>query len=98
MSSNGLWIFGKPWARAGFAACFVFNILDFDSACIRTENRIQSINLLDENVILKPDKENVLSLSNVLIVKHQCKNCSQIVNAFEQSRKIKQCPEIFAKP
>ena len=21
MSSNGLWIFGKPWARAGFADC-----------------------------------------------------------------------------
>ena len=47
---------------------FVFNILDFDNARVRTDNKkIQSIkDLLDENVILKPDKgEGVVIVSRV---------------------------------
>ena len=46
----------------------MFNILDFDNARVRTDNKkIQSIkDLLDENVILKPDKgEGVLIVSRV---------------------------------
>ena len=46
---------------------FVFNILDFDNARVRTDKKIQSIkDLLDENVILKPDKgEGVVIVSRV---------------------------------
>ena len=49
-------------------SAFVFNILDFDNARVRTDNKkIQSIkDLLDENVILKPDKgEGVVIVSRV---------------------------------
>ena len=46
---------------------FVFNILDFDNARIRTDNKkIQSIkHLLNENVILKPDKGEGVIVSRV---------------------------------
>ena len=45
----------------------MFNILDFDNARVRTDNKkIQSIKDLDENVILKPDKgEGVVIVSRV---------------------------------
>ena len=84
---------------------FVFNILDFDNARVRTDNKkIQSIkDFLDENVILKPDKgEGVVIVSRV----DYETSMQELFSDRKRFRIIKEdltptrlsSPEIFAKP